>query len=476
LPRTAIITSATDNVNGNWTYSYDQFNRLTGSTQNLTPQTYVYDRYGNRLQQGSSTYVFDNNNHISGSGVVYDALGNVTNDGFHTYAYDAESRLTKVDGNANLTYQYDAEGRRVHAPTYESIYDLNGRATTLLTLSGLWAYSEIYAGGRHLATYSNATTYFLQTDWLGTRRVATDPTAAVKDTCIGLPFGDGINCVGTEVNFNRFTDYVHDSESNLEHTLFRQYSSTQGRFLTPDPFTGSMDPGNPQSMNRYPYVAGNPINFTDPLGLLEDGDMGPFGNGCTLLSGMPDEAFGCPGGGFNVGGDISSLLGRILHGSGLGGNTVPGNCFLPGACPSLPIPSILDFLPHIPGPGCDPGPCSDNSEFSGGNGFLQSDTGALQYAKYQGQRLLDQLAQLPKRIICASSPDALMKRQIKTGTVSGALSGAIWGAGAGASALGVGAVPGAIIGGGLGAVSGTGAGIFRGAAMAEACRYFGAYR
>jgi RHS repeat-associated protein len=353
------VTSATDNVNGNWTYSYDQFNRMTGSTQNLTPQTYVYDRYGNRLQQGSSSYVFDNNNRISGSGVTYDALGNVTNDGFHTYAYDAESRLTKVDGNANLTYQYDAEGRRVHAPTYESIYDLNGRATTLLTLSGLWAYSELYAEGRHLATYSNSTTYFLHNDWLGTRRVATDPTAAVKDTCTGLPFGNGINCIGTEVNFNRFTDYVHDSESNLEHTLFRQYSSTQGRFLTPDPFTGSMDPGNPQSLNRYPYVVGNPINFTDPLGLeVDDGSRGPFANGCTLLSGMPDEAFGCPGGGFNVGGDISSLLGLILHGGGLAGNTVPGTCFLPGACPSLPIPSILDFLPKLPARGCDPGPCS----------------------------------------------------------------------------------------------------------------------
>jgi RHS repeat-associated protein len=361
------ITSATDSVNGSWTYSYDQFNRLGGSTQGANSQTYVYDRYGNRLQQGTSTYVFDTNNRIVGSGVTYDALGNVTNDGVHTYAYDAESRLTKVDGSASLVYQYDAEGRRVHTPNYESVYDLNGRATTLFGLTGIWNYGEIYAGGRHLATYSNSTTYFLHTDWLGTRRVATNPTAAVTDTCTGLPFGDGINCVGTEVNFNRFTDYVHDPESNLEHTLFRQYSITEGRFLTPDPFTGSMDPGNPQSLNRYPYVVGNPINFTDPLG-LEGGVGGPFMNGCTLLSGMPDEAFGCPGGGFNVGWDFSSLLGLISHGSGLAGNTVPGNCFLPGACPTLPIPSIFDFLPQLPWNNpCIGSPVSDGCGF--GNGF-----------------------------------------------------------------------------------------------------------
>jgi len=373
------VTSATDNVNGNWTYAYDQFNRLTGTTQNAAPQTYGYDRYGNRLQQGTSTYVFDNNNHISGSGVTYDALGNVTNDGFHTYAYDAESRLIKVDGNASLTYQYDATGRRVHAPTYESVYDLNGRATTLLTLSGLWAYSEIYAGGRHLATYSGNTTNFVHSDWLGTRRVMTSLSGVPTDTCTGLPFGDGINCIGTEWNFNRFTDDVHDSESNLEHTPFRQYSSTEGRFLSPDPYAGSIDLGNPQSMNRYSYVGGNPINFADPSGLRKI---------CTLMSGEGDEAFGCitlldltdgqdtgelfGGSGGGGGGGIGDLIGRILSGGGLAGNTVPGNCFLPGACPSLPIPSILDFLPHLPGPGCDPGPCGDGPPSGLGSGLLQN--------------------------------------------------------------------------------------------------------
>ncbi|MGZ7101226.1 MAG: RHS repeat domain-containing protein [Candidatus Angelobacter sp.] len=362
------ITSATDSVNGNWTYSYDQFNRLVGSTQGTNSQTYVYDRYGNRLQQGTSTYVFDTNNRIVGSGVTYDALGNVTNDGVHTYAYDAESRLTKVDGSASLVYQYDAEGRRVHTPNYESVYDLNGRATTLFNLSGVWAYGEIYAGGRHLATYSGATTTnFLHTDWLGTRRVMTNLTGAATDTCTGLPFGDGINCIGTEWNFNHFTDYVHDPESNLEHTLFRQYSSTQGRFLSPDPFTGSMDLGNPQSMNRYPYVAGNPINFTDPLGL----DSGYVATACTLLSGNGDEAFGCAdGSGFTTGdwGNLRTLLGGILHGGGLAGNSVPGNCFLPGACPSLPIPSILSLLPALPWNNpCIGSPVSDACGF--GNGF-----------------------------------------------------------------------------------------------------------
>src|SRR5205814_537281 len=51
-------------------------------------------------------------------------------------------------------------------------------------------------------------------------------------------------------------------------TLFRRYSSTQGRWLSPDPAgLGAADPANPQSWNRYAYVLNNPINFVDPLGL-----------------------------------------------------------------------------------------------------------------------------------------------------------------------------------------------------------------
>jgi RHS repeat-associated protein len=363
------ITSATDSVNGNWTYSYDQFNRMVGSTQNSTPQTYVYDRYGNRLQQGASSYVFDNNNHISGSGMTYDALGNVTNDGFHSYTYDAESRLVKVDNNSTLTYSYDAFGHRVQTPGYNFLYDQSDRGVAVYTLAGEWSYGEIYAGGRHLATYSGNTTNFLHTDWLGSRRVATGLTGATSDTCTGLPFGDGINCVGTEINFNRFTDYMHDSESNLEHSLFRQYSSTEGRFMTPDPYHGSMDLANPQSINKYAYVVNNPVNFTDPSGLLitkvclldEHGNDTKYcvgyavgGNSLLDLPGAPagyipglGVVLGPPG--FNI----------SIRGIGLP-DGIPGTCFLPGYCPSFPVPSILSFLPKLPTSIRCPefGPCS----------------------------------------------------------------------------------------------------------------------
>lgn len=48
------IASSTDTVNGNWTYSYDDFNRVsTGVANNGEGCSWAYDRYGNRWQQNA---------------------------------------------------------------------------------------------------------------------------------------------------------------------------------------------------------------------------------------------------------------------------------------------------------------------------------------------------------------------------------------------------------------------------------------
>ncbi len=273
------ITSANDLVNGNWTFGYDQFNRLSSSNKNSGLQTFsfAYDRYSNRWQQNAPQggpapqYVFDNNNRLVGSGVTYDALGEVLTDGLgNSFTWDDEGRLIQVKQSSTVTatYVYDAEGRRVHGPNGEYVYDLDGRMITQFALNGVWAYGEIYAGSRHLATYSGGTTNFLHGDWQGTKRVMTGLNGAASETCTGFAFGDGVNCTGTNWGFNGFTDDIHDPETNLEHTLFRQYSGTQGRWLTPDPKgMSSTDPSYPQSWNRYAYVKNNAVNATDPTGL-----------------------------------------------------------------------------------------------------------------------------------------------------------------------------------------------------------------
>ncbi|MCU1312111.1 MAG: repeat-associated core domain protein [Candidatus Angelobacter sp.] len=96
-----------------------------------------------------------------------------------------------------------------------------------------------------------------------------------------MPFGQEWNPQITQ-NHYKFTGDEHDSESNLQHTEFRQLSSTQGRWTSPDPLAG--DIGDPQSLNRYAYVGNNPMNATDPLGLLCN-PLNPF-SGCAGLPGF----------------------------------------------------------------------------------------------------------------------------------------------------------------------------------------------
>ena len=65
-----------------------------------------------------------------------------------------------------------------------------------------------------------------------------------------------------------FTGDERDTQTNLDHTWFRKYSSAQGRWMTPDPAgLAAVDPTNPQSWNRYAYVLNDPLDFADPLGL-----------------------------------------------------------------------------------------------------------------------------------------------------------------------------------------------------------------
>jgi len=96
--------------------------------------------------------------------------------------------------------------------------------------------------------------------------------------------GGSGNNYDTSESRQDYTGYEKDSESGLEFAQARYYSSTQGRYTSVDPMTGSATIRNPQSFNRYSYVLNSPYKFTDPLGLLpewsptrivEAGDSGP---------------------------------------------------------------------------------------------------------------------------------------------------------------------------------------------------------
>jgi RHS repeat-associated protein len=312
-------TSITDQ--GNWEFTYDDFNRLSASCQPAstcvsTPSSataafnYTYDPSGNRWTQSipptcsgctgpQPQYNFDAKNRITtASGIIYDAAGNVINDGTHTYSYDAENRMITVDGSTQ-TYFYDAFGRQTQTiyggNTYSRIFGLNGRAEVQF-VGNTWMLSELYAGstGEYLGNYSNNTTYFAHSDHEDTRHKYTDPNGSVVETCTSLPFGDGANCTGSgPASPTAFTGQDLDPNTNLTRFLARNYSMQQGRWLSPDPSgLAAVDVSNPQTWNRYAYVANNPLSFVDPTGLNMKGPGNICDAGGVVCGGGGDDGEG----------------------------------------------------------------------------------------------------------------------------------------------------------------------------------------
>ncbi|PYV75417.1 MAG: hypothetical protein DMG97_06450, partial [Acidobacteria bacterium] len=184
----------------------------------------------------------------------------------HTYTYDAENRLIKVDGGATARYTYDPLGRRaqktIGGTTTSYTYDLDGN-TFLETQASNWETFYLYFAGRLQAQYKNNLTSFIHQDHLGSTHLVTAMNQSVYDNLDYLPFGEQI--AGSSVTTHKFTGYESDSESSLDYASARHFSSTLGRFMQPDPLSGSI--GNPQSWNRYAYVYNNPLNTTDPSGM-----------------------------------------------------------------------------------------------------------------------------------------------------------------------------------------------------------------
>lgn len=129
----------------------------------------------------------------------------------------------------------------------------------------------MYAAGKLLATYTNSPSEvdFVMTDWQGTKRVTLHPDGSVATCWTSLAYGNNLtSCGGSGYDPTNlhFTGKERDVESGNDYFGARYYSSTNGRFMSPDPKMGSGHAANPQSWNRYSYSLGNTLRFIDPDG------------------------------------------------------------------------------------------------------------------------------------------------------------------------------------------------------------------
>jgi RHS repeat-associated protein len=251
--------------------------------------SFTYDRYGNRWGQNALQGGFNFNqpfsastNRITGTGFSYDAAGNLLSDGSNTYAYDAEGNVVQQNAaGVSSNFTYDALNQQVRTdwPAFgvaaEVVFNPSGQLASLwqptvglLTGKSYWGQTAIesYEPSKNIA-------YFAHRDWVGTRRAITDATGAIFNYRSSLPFGDGgANTFGNQDNsYDGFAGLWGGDSSLTNHATYREYWAGAGRWLQPDPYDGSYDFSNPESLNRYSYVANNPLVFNDPSGQFTEG-------------------------------------------------------------------------------------------------------------------------------------------------------------------------------------------------------------
>jgi RHS repeat-associated protein len=274
-------------------YTHDDLTRISsvgcvnGST-NKWNQNFTYDTFGNITKStsgpGSSfqpTYDASKNwiTALPGITTTTDNNGQVTYDGTHNYTWDAEGKMLTVD---TTTLTHDALGRMVEkavGTTYTQIvYSPLGGKFALMNGQTLVKGYVPLPGAQ--AVYTNTgLTYYRHSDHLGSSRLATTPSRTLYSSTAYAPYGEPYAQTGT--TDLSFTGQDQDTVSGMHDFLLRKYIPVQGRWLSPDPAgLGAVDPGSPQSWNRYAYVLNNPMAMIDALG----------DDGCYSLEGVSDAS------------------------------------------------------------------------------------------------------------------------------------------------------------------------------------------
>ncbi|MBZ5720712.1 MAG: RHS repeat-associated core domain-containing protein [Acidobacteriia bacterium] len=288
-------------------FDYDSLNRIVDAytTGSNWGETYTTDAWGNLTNIASyGTKTGHETLNLAPAsiknqlnGLCNDAAGDlVLNTGncptgvfTPTFTYDGENRLVSTAG---WTYGYDGDGNRVSkcnscgTSSGGTLY-WSGSGTDPLVetnLAGALQNEYVFFNGKRVVRRdsSNNINYYMA-DHLGSADVVTAALGTIKDESDYYPYGGEIIITNTLPQNYKFTGKERDSESGLDDFGARFYSSSIGRFMQVDEFTGGpidvLDPSpssagplpyadifNPQSLNKYAYTYNNPLRYIDPNG------------------------------------------------------------------------------------------------------------------------------------------------------------------------------------------------------------------
>ncbi|MEV4627811.1 LamG-like jellyroll fold domain-containing protein [Micromonospora sp. NPDC049523] len=244
------------------TYSYDLADRLTSWNNGTATTVYAYDKAGNRVQNGSKLFTYDQRNRLltaDGASYVYTARGTLASAGGVATQTDAFGQVrSQGSATATRTYDYDALGRAVRPGwAYAGLgNDLAADGTSL--------YTRDPGGGLLGVAVNNNRRYVwtdLHTDVIG-QFIATDTTLRGSSTYdpLGKVVAESalIGALGYQSEWS-------DAATSRVNMHARWYNTDTGQFDTRDTASNSPVPDSINA-NRYQYGDANPLTVTDPTG------------------------------------------------------------------------------------------------------------------------------------------------------------------------------------------------------------------
>ncbi|MFV0478480.1 MAG: RHS repeat domain-containing protein, partial [Parahaliea sp.] len=239
-----------------WRLRYNAADRLTSYRRTAAGQgtpdlqaNYQYDPFGRRIAK-----------HVT--------EGGTTNTTSTYFIYSEQGLLGETDQDGTLT----------------KAYGFNPVAAD----QGLWSTDPIWQASIHNGSLTDARTemHYLHTDHLGTPLLATTKAGQTSWQAQAEAFGAAGILPGNRIRMNlRLPGQYFDGETGLHYNYFRDYDPSLGRYVQSDlldVLSRSNDPQlrlaqqigvltipNNGGLNHlYNYAEGNPINRTDPSGLL----------------------------------------------------------------------------------------------------------------------------------------------------------------------------------------------------------------
>jgi len=206
------------------------------------------------------------------------------------FAYDSRNRLVKA---GDTVYRYDAENQRIAVQETRYVVNSQPALSQVLMKTAPDGQKTFYVFGLGLIGQEAGGDYqAYHFDLRGSTTALSDVEGEVVERIHYSPYGDVVShhpkLVDVPFLYNGRDGVVTD-DSGLLYMRARYYNTDLRRFVNQDVLLGGVAEG--QTLNRYAYVTGRPVNYVDPFGLAANFAICiPFANACaaagaTILKG-----------------------------------------------------------------------------------------------------------------------------------------------------------------------------------------------